>query len=74
MKIIFYPHFGLHFAHIDIFSRIFFINCCIIKKISIFLHHKPRKKDKENQLTTINKAIDYECSKGIRRSEKKISQ
>ena len=42
-KIIFYPLFSLHFVHIDIFTRIFFIICCIFQFLSIFLHHQKKQ-------------------------------
>ena len=41
--LIFYPLFSLHFVHIDIFTRIFFIICCIFQFLSIFLHHQKKQ-------------------------------
>ena len=39
-KIIFYSYFRLHFVQSDIFYSIFFIICCIIQFLSIFLHRQ----------------------------------
>lgn len=67
-KVNVYPPIWLLFAQIDIFSSFFFEFCCMFQIYSINL--QPLNKN-INQKSI--KRIDYECSKGIRWSEKKIS-